>query len=103
MRLSSLQTLSSAEFLFRKNRPASGGVDALLLCETLAGLDVTGKALSGGPFDTEAGYRFPVFGGGFTGTLHLGFGASDRKRDCRFAASTSTWRSGSKRDAASTT
>ena len=60
---------------------ATGGVDALLGRETMAGLAAPGGASSGGRLD--AGYGFPVFGGRFTGTPYLGLGTSAGGNDQR--------------------
>ena len=66
----------------------TGGMDALLGRETLAGLaandnDDTSTSASAGRLEAELGYGIPLFGGGFTGTPHLGFGLSDAGRDAR--------------------
>ena len=66
----------------------SGGMDALLSRETLAGLaaDAPGSGVGAGGnghfratsrLEGEAGYGLPAFGGGFTGTPNVGFGLSD--------------------------
>ena len=56
---------------------ATGGADALVHSETLAGLVPTGSVPSGGRIEAEAGYGFPVLSGAFTGTPYLGVGAWD--------------------------
>ena len=60
----------------------SGGMDALLSRETLAGLagndDGNGSGFqASGRTAGEIGYGLPAFGGGFTGTPNMGFGMSD--------------------------
>ncbi|MCY4119879.1 MAG: SwmB domain-containing protein [Acidobacteria bacterium] len=60
----------------------SGGMDALLNRETLAGL-VANEDDGGGRFEVvsrlegEIGYGLPAFGGAFTGTPYVGFGLSN--------------------------
>ncbi len=67
----------------------SGGMDALLSRETLAGLAPADDEDDGGRFrasrrlEGELGYGWPVFGGAFTGTPNLGFGLSEHARDWR--------------------
>ena len=64
----------------------TGGMDALLRRETLAGLaanDNGDTTASTGRLEAELGYGIALFGGGFTGTPHLGFGLSDTARDYR--------------------
>ena len=64
----------------------TGGMDALLRRETLAGLaanDNGDTTASAGRLEAELGYGIALFGGGFTGTPHLGFGLSDTARDYR--------------------
>ena len=64
----------------------TGGMDALLGRETLAGLaanengDTTASA---GRLEAELGYGIAMFSGGFTGTPHLGAGLSETGRDYR--------------------
>ena len=64
----------------------TGGMDALLGRETLAGLaanengDTTASA---GRLEAELGYGIAMFSGGFTGTPHLGVGLSETGRDYR--------------------
>ncbi len=64
----------------------TGGMDALLSRETLAGLvpeqDGAGFEASS-RLEAEAGYGFAVFGGRFTGTPYLGVGLSESGRDWR--------------------
>ena len=58
----------------------SGGMDALLARETLAGLaanDNGGGFRTAGRLGGEIGYGIALLGGGFTGTPNLGFGLSD--------------------------
>ena len=59
----------------------SGGMDALLTREMLAGLAANGNGGDGfrtvGRFGGEIGYGSALFGCGFTGTPNLGFGLSD--------------------------
>ena len=64
----------------------TGGMDALLGRETLAGLAANdnGDTTAGaGRLEAELGYGIALFGGGFTGTPHLGVGLSDTGRDYR--------------------
>ena len=71
----------------------TGGMDALLARETLAGLAAdpgsgagagdNGGAASAGRLEAELGYGIALFGGGFTGTPNLGVGLSDAGRDYR--------------------
>ncbi len=64
----------------------SGGMDALLSRETLAGLAANGDAdgfEASGRLEAEAGYGLSVFGGGFTGTPNLRFGLSEGAREYR--------------------
>ena len=64
----------------------TGGMDALLGRETLAGLaanDNGDTTASTGRLEAELGYGIAMFGGGFTGTPHLGVGLSDTGRDYR--------------------
>ena len=64
----------------------TGGMDALLGRETLAGLaanDDGDTTASAGRLEAKLGYGIALFGGGFTGTPHLGFGLSDTSRDYR--------------------
>ena len=65
----------------------SGGMDALLSRETLAGLaandDGAGRFEASSRLEGELGYGLPAFGGGFTGTPNLGFGLSGHARDWR--------------------
>ncbi len=58
----------------------SGGMDALLSRETLAGLaanDNAGKFEAAGRLEGELGYGLPAFGGAFTSTPNIGFALSD--------------------------
>ena len=63
----------------------TGGMDALLGRETLAGLAANddGGTASAGRFEAELGFGLPLFGGGFTGTPNLGIGFSETARDYR--------------------
>ena len=63
----------------------TGGMDALLGRETLAGLAANdnGGTASAGRLEAELGYGIAMFDGGFTGTPNLGFGLSDSARDLR--------------------
>ena len=64
----------------------TGGVDALLGRETLAGLaanDNGDTTASAGRLEAELGYGIAMFSGGFTGTPHLGVGFSETGRDYR--------------------
>ena len=64
----------------------SGGMDALLTRETLAGLaanDDGGRFEASSRLEGELGYGFAAFGGAFTGTPNIGFGLSDNARDYR--------------------
>ena len=63
---------------------AGGGADRLWARETLSGMGAGGGGDSGGRLEAEAGYGFPVLGGRFTGTPHVGLGVSDAGRDYRF-------------------
>ena len=64
----------------------TGGMDALLGRETLAGLaanDDGGRFEASSRLEGELGYGLAAFGGGFTGTPNIGFGLSDNARDYR--------------------
>ena len=64
----------------------TGGMDALLGRETLAGLaanDNGDTTASTGRLEAELGYGIALFGGAFTGTPHLGVGLSESGRDYR--------------------
>ena len=64
----------------------TGGMDALLGRETLAGLaanDNGDTTASTGRLEAELGYGIAMFDGGFTGTPHLGVGLSETGRDYR--------------------
>ena len=69
---------------------ASGGVDALIGRETMAGLAANdnGGALSR-RLEAKIGYGIPVFGDRFVGTPEIGIGLSDSGRDYRLG-----WRLG---------
>ena len=68
---------------------ASGGADALLERSTLAGLAAEGGGaadrglLAGRRLEGRFGYGFAAFGGRFTSTPEVGFGASEAARDYR--------------------
>ena len=64
----------------------TGGMDALLGRETLAGLaanDNGDTTASTGRLEAELGYGIAMFDGGFTGTPHLGVGLTETGRDYR--------------------
>ena len=64
----------------------TGGMDALLGRETLAGLaanDNGDTTASAGRLEAELGYGIAMFDGGFTGTPHLGVGLTETGRDYR--------------------
>ena len=63
----------------------TGGMDALLGRETLAGLAANddGGTASAGRLEAELGYGIALFDGGFTGTPNLGVGFSETSRDYR--------------------
>ena len=71
--------------------PASGGADALLGRETLAGLaandnrgsgaGASGDDLAQRRLEVRFGYGFSAFGDGFTSTPEIGFGLSNTGRD----------------------
>ena len=62
----------------------TGGMDALLARETLAGLAANDNTTaSAGRLEAELGYGIAMFGGGFTGTPYLGFGLTGGGRDYR--------------------
>ena len=65
--------------------PPTGGVDALLRRDTLAGLTAPGAAggTTAGRLAGEVGYGVPVLGGALTGTPNLGIGVSEGTRDYR--------------------
>ena len=63
---------------------SSGGMDALLGRETLAGLaagDDGAGAKATSRLEAELGYGLPVFGGTFTGTPHAGVALTGTKRE----------------------
>ena len=57
-----------------------GGVEALFAAES-QGRYAMGDAAAGGRLALEAAWGLPVFGGGFTGSPHVGYGLSDAGRD----------------------
>ena len=64
----------------------SGGMDALLGRETLAGLaanDDGGRFEASSRLEGELGFGLAAFGGAFTGTPNIGFALSDNARDYR--------------------
>ena len=62
----------------------TGGMEALLGRETLAGLADNGDTTaSAGRLEAELGYGIAMFDGGFTGTPHLGVGLTETGRDYR--------------------
>ena len=65
----------------------SGGMDALLDRETLAGFAASdtdsGRFEASNRLTGTLGYGLPAFGGGFTGTPNVGFGLSETGRDWR--------------------
>ena len=61
-----------------------GGADRLWARETMSGLGAAGGGDSRGRLEAQAGYGFPVLGGRFTGTPHVGLGVSESGRDYRF-------------------
>ena len=63
----------------------TGGMDALLGRETLAGLAANddGGTASAGRLEAELGYGIPALDGAVTATPHLGLGLSDTSRDYR--------------------
>ncbi len=67
----------------------TGGVNALLGRETMAGVALDGATPQGGRLGTEAAWGFPAFGGRYTGTPYLGLGLTEVGRDYRFG-----WRLG---------
>ena len=81
---------------------ASGGMDALLDREALAGLRHTTAAAehlpTAGRLEGEAGYGIALFGGAFTGTPNLGFGLSaGGARDYRVGVAADPGAAGSSR------
>ena len=76
LRLTLTQTMGAA---------ASGGMDALLGRETLAGLAANddGEALGNRRLEATLGYGLPVLGGAFIGTPQLGFALSETSREYR--------------------
>ena len=63
---------------------SGGGADRLWARETLSGMGTGRGGDSRGRLDAQAKYGFPVFGGRFTGTPHVGLGVSKSGRDYRF-------------------
>ena len=64
----------------------TGGMDAQLARETMAGLaanDDSAPFEAAGRLEGELGHGLAAFGGGFTGTPNLGFGLTDTGRDFR--------------------
>ena len=65
----------------------AGGSERLWMMPDASGLARTAGPNGGAPpssrVDAEAGYGVAMFGGGFTGTPHVGFGLSDTAREVR--------------------
>ena len=62
--------------------PASGGMDALLGRETLAGLAAdSGNEIENRRLELRLGYGFAAIGGRFTATPELGLGLANRRRE----------------------
>ena len=59
---------------------SAGGVEALFASQTQGGQSLGGGA-AGGRLAVEAAWGLPVFGGGFTGSPHVGYGLTDDGRD----------------------
>ena len=60
-----------------------GGSERLWAQPASSGLAANGEAVPSSRLDAELGYGMPVFGGGITGTPHVGFGLSEAARDYR--------------------
>ena len=60
-----------------------GGSERLWALPDASGLAANDDAPLSSRLDAEVGYGLPVFGGGFTGTPHVGFGLSDAERELR--------------------
>ena len=60
-----------------------GGSERLWMLPDAGALAANGDAPLSSRLDAEVGYGLPVFGGGFTGTPHVGFGLSDTARELR--------------------
>ena len=59
----------------------SGGADALLSRETMAGLGANDNGLENGRFEARLGYGMAMFGDSFTSTPEFGLGLSDGRRE----------------------
>ena len=60
-----------------------GGSDRLWMLPDVSGLAANGGADRSGRLDAEVGYGLALFGGGFTGTPHVGLGLSETDREVR--------------------
>ena len=60
-----------------------GGTERLWLLPDASGLTANDEAPPSRRLDAEVGYGLPAFGGGFTGTPHVGLGLSDTARELR--------------------
>ena len=60
-----------------------GGTERLWLLPDASGLTANDEAPLSRRLDAEVGYGLPAFGGGFTGTPHVGMGLSDTARELR--------------------
>ena len=60
-----------------------GSSERLWALPDASGLAANETAEPSSRLDAEVGYGLPVFGGGFTGTPHVGLGLSDAARDLR--------------------
>ncbi|MDE2914099.1 MAG: fibronectin type III domain-containing protein [Paracoccaceae bacterium] len=60
-----------------------GGSERLWMLPDVSGLAANGGAARSGRLDAELGYGLALFGGGFTGTPHVGLGLSETDREVR--------------------
>ncbi|MDE2791315.1 MAG: SwmB domain-containing protein, partial [Paracoccaceae bacterium] len=60
-----------------------GGSERLWMLPDVSGLAANGGADPSGRLDAELGYGLALFGGGFTGTPHVGLGLSETDREVR--------------------
>ena len=60
-----------------------GGPERLWMLPDVSGLAATDGADPSGRLDAELGYGLALFGGGFTGTPHVGLGLSETDREVR--------------------
>ena len=60
-----------------------GGSERLWMLPDVSGLAANGGADRSGRLDAEVGYGLALFGGGFTGTPHVGLGLSETDREVR--------------------